>query len=247
VGARKAIRVASAEELSAEYAVIAAADRRALLQELIPGDDDCLVVAACYVDRHSRFRAGFNAQKLVQTPPGFGTGCIVQTADKPALFERTIRLLRAMEFTGVAEVEYKWDARDREYKLIEVNPRPWDQHRLGTACGVDLMYIAYCDLAGLPEPDVQVRFAPRKWIAEDAFLLSALRLLWRRESGLATLFRQARGKRMFAIWSASDPLPFAVYAARLIPELGRLGLRAMRGRTARTPDGRRESAMRAIR
>src|SRR5262249_40271998 len=89
VGGRQAIAVASRDELLAEYAVVARAERRALVQEVIPGDDDCLIVAACYVDRHGTFQAGFNAQKLVQVPPSFGTGCIVQSAERPELFEPT--------------------------------------------------------------------------------------------------------------------------------------------------------------
>jgi len=245
VGGRKAIAVASAEELLAEYAVIAGADPRALIQEAIPGADDCLIVTACYIDRQSRFQAAFNIQKLVQTPPGFGTGCIVQSANRPELLDRTIRLLQAMEFTGVAEVEYKWDARDDEYKLIEVNPRPWDQHRLGAACGVDLMYLAYCDGAGFPQPAVHADLTPRKWVAEDAFILTALRLIWRREPGLGALVRQARGERVCAIWSATDPLPFIGYLASLVAELFRMGLQVIR----RSPAGRapapQKPAMRA--
>jgi predicted ATP-grasp superfamily ATP-dependent carboligase len=247
VGARKAISVSSPEELLREYAVIAAACQTILLQEQVPGADDCLVVAACYMDRKSKFLGGFNAQKLVQTPPGFGTGCIVQSAHRPELFDRTIRLLQTIEFSGIAEVEYKWDATISEYQLIEINPRPWDQHRLGAACGVDLMYLAYCDLAGLPIPKVHARVAQRKWIAEDAFLLTALRIVWRRESGLATLFRQARGSKIYAIWSARDPLPFLAYIARLVPSLIRMGLRAVRERISRVMEGRGKPAMPTVR
>ena len=219
VGARKAIGVDSREELLAEYKTVARADARMLLQESIPGGDDCLIVAACYVNKEASFQAGFNIQKLVQTPPGFGTGCIVQSANRPELFERTIKLLAATKFTGIAEVEYKWDARDNEYKLIEINPRPWDQHRLGAACGVDLIHHAYCDYAGLPRPATLVTVTHRKWIAEDAFLMAALRLIWRREPGLGELLRQARGRKIFAIWSVKDPLPFVAYVATLVPKL----------------------------
>jgi predicted ATP-grasp superfamily ATP-dependent carboligase len=228
VGARKAIGLSSREELMTEYAAVARADRRMLVQECIPGGDDCLIVAACYVDREHTFQAGFNAQKLVQIPAGFGTGCIVQSIRRPELFERTARLLQSMEFTGIAEVEYKWDATDAEYKLIEVNPRPWDQHTIGAASGVDLIHLAYCDHAGLPKPAIENTFEQRKWIAEDAFLMGALRLLWRREPGLRELFRQARGKKVYAIWQASDPLPFLAYLAGLVPTLIRMGLQTLR-------------------
>jgi predicted ATP-grasp superfamily ATP-dependent carboligase len=125
-----------------------------------------------------------------------------------------------MRFTGVAEVEYKWDARSAEYKLIEINARPWDQHRLGAACGADLIYLAYCEHAGLPLPRPQRSSPGSKWIAEDTFFTAALQMAWRRDSRLADLFRHARGKRLLAIWSIRDPLPLIAYVfMRFLPDL----------------------------
>ena len=192
------------------------------------------------------FRAGFNIQKLVQTPPGFGTGCIVQSVDRPELFERTIRLLAAMEFTGIAEVEYKLDARDGEYKLIEVNPRPWDQHRLGAACGVDLIHHAYCDYADLPGPAARATGRHRKWVAEDAFLMAALQLIWRREPGLRGMLRQARGRKIFAIWSPKDPMPFVAYVTSLVPRLIGSALQMIGRIPAAVFSTREKAALRAI-
>lgn len=246
VGSRKAIGVTSRDQLLAEYAGAARADRRVLVQELIPGTDECLVVAACYIDRESKFLGGFNTQKVVQSPPTFGTGCIVRTADRPELFERTMRLLQAMGFQGIAEVEYKWDASDREYKLIEVNPRPWDQHRLGNACGVDLVYLAYRDHAGASIPDMPRQFRPRMWIAEDDFLLSLLRLLWRREPGLGALLRHARGKKQYAIWSAGDPLPFLAYLSALLPNLMGTWFRSKRASPAERSGARQKTPVRVV-
>lgn len=83
VGGRKALAVFSREELLGEYAAIALADRRALLQEMVSGGDDCLVSAACYFDRESKLVAAFTTRKLAQAPDGFGTGFIVQAVDRP--------------------------------------------------------------------------------------------------------------------------------------------------------------------
>lgn len=228
VGGRKAIAISSEQEFLAEYEVIARAESRSLVQELIPGGDECLLIMACYMDRNGEFSAGFNTQKLVQSPEGFGTGCIVQAADRPELLERTIRMLKAMRYTGIAEVEYKWDAAASEYKLIEINPRPWDQHRLGKSCGTDLAYLAYCDHAGLPKPKTASRVSSEKWIAEDAFLMESLRLLRRRDPKLRRLLAKARGKRIYAIWSIRDPLPFLVYMVRMIPSLIGMAFTALR-------------------
>lgn len=224
VGSRKAIGISSPEELLAEYASVGRADHRLLIQEMVPGSDDNLVIAACYLNRDSKFVAGFNTRKLVQIPHGFGTGCVVQAADQPELFQTTARLLETMRFTGIAEVEYKWDAGKQEYQLIEINPRPWDQHRLGPTSGVDLIYLAYCEHAGLPQPVVQPRPSAAKWIAEDVFLFNALQLFWKHDPLFGELLRLARGKRTYAIWSSRDPLPSLAYMTRVfVPYLAGLG------------------------
>ena len=238
VGGRKAIGIGSAADLIAEYNAIARAGRRVLIQEMVPGGDDALLIAGCYLDRESHFIAGFNTQKLVQIPEGFGTGCVVRGTDCPELLDPTIRLLQAIGFSGIAEVEYKRDAVDGTYKLIEINPRPWDQHRLGNACGVDLPYLAYCEHAGLPLPDVKKKPTGHKWIAEDAFLLGLIQSMYRFDGRFLPLLRMARGKRIFAIWSWKDPLPFAGYmTTRFIPEFLRAVLKAVWARVVRRDAG----------
>lgn len=220
VGERKAIEVQSVEHLLAEYATVSRADRRALVQELIPGGDENLAIAACCLDRNSNWIAGFNTRKVVQIPEGFGTGCIVQAAERPELFEPTLRLLQSMGFTGIAEVEYKWNAARSEYQLIEINPRPWDQHRLGSTCGTDLVSLAQAAYSGLPRPAIEKTRSAVKWIAEDAFLFAVLRLAWNRDRKIFALFHLARGKRTYAIWSLRDPLPFTAYMLlNIVPQL----------------------------
>jgi predicted ATP-grasp superfamily ATP-dependent carboligase len=220
VGARKAIGISSRQELLAEYATVAKAGKPVLLQEMIVGGDESLVITACYLDLRGRWVAGFNTQKLVQVPEMFGTGCIVRAASYPELTAPTVRLLESIGFTGIAEVEYKWDAAKKQYALIEINPRPWDQHRLGATCGVDLAYLSYCDHAGLPRPAIDSHVSVYKWIAEDAFVNTAVSLLWRRDSKLRSLLHLARGRRIYAVWCLKDPLPFLANAVfRFIPAL----------------------------
>ena len=214
---------------------------------MVPGGDDCLVIAACYLDRKSNWIAGFNTQKLVQTPEQFGTGCIVQAVDRPELFVATTRLLQQMNFAGIAEVEYKWDAAKGEHRLIEINPRPWDQHRLGNACGVDLIYLAYCEHAELPMPAIRRKAPGQKWIAEDTFIIAALRFLWGRDPKLRSLFRLARGKRIYAIWSVRDPLPSVAYmATRFLPGLFATGVRALSSLLKRMMRGNTETQREAL-
>ena len=234
VGGRKAVLIESEEQLLKEYGAISQADPHALLQQMVPGADDCLRIAAVYCDRESKITLGFNAQKLIQVPAVFGTGCIVQTASLPEVSELAARFLREIGFTGLAEVEFKWDVTSNKHKLIECNPRPWDQHSLGKACGVDLVYAAYCDLAGLTATRQSRKVGTYKWIAEDAFIRNVGRLAWHRDPDLALLLRSARGKRQYAIWCWSDPAPFlsfmfAEFFPRLALDSVKFALRRLRG------------------
>ena len=136
----------------------------------------------------------------------------------------SVRLLKSIRFTGIAEVEYKWDAAHEEFRLIEVNPRPWDQHRLGRATGNDLIYLAYCEHA---EREMPVSRAPDataahsvKWVAEDSLWFAVLRIFRRRDPRLRSLRKLLAGKRIYALWSPQDPLPFLVFVIRqAVPQL----------------------------
>jgi predicted ATP-grasp superfamily ATP-dependent carboligase len=226
IGGRKAIAVYTQSELFSEYERIVHADPHVLLQEMVPGGDDQLFVAACYINKDSKVLASFTAQKLLQCPPTCGTGCIVQTVQRPDVAELAIRYLQALRYTGIAEVEVKWDQTTGEFKLIEVNPRPWDQHSLGLASGTDLMYMAYCEHAGLPVPVAHRIAGEHKWVAEDAFLLAAGHAVLAGDGGgLRSLFRLAAGKRVYGIWSWDDKRPFFAYMFSFLPRAALLGIR----------------------
>lgn len=224
VGARKAIHLRSAVELKREYEQVAYADGRVLIQEMVPGGNENLLIAACYVNRERNLVASFTAQKLAQVPEQFGTGCVLRSVDRPELIAPTARLLETIKFSGIAEVEFKWNPSSQEFQLIEINPRPWDQHRLGHACGVDLIHLAYCDLSGGSLPAIQEQKAEYKWVAEDVMLMESIRSLWSKDGKIRSLWRLGKGKRVYAIWSASDPLPFLAYVPRhCVGEVARAG------------------------
>ena len=222
VGERKAIGIESEQQLRQEYARIVDREPRALIQEMIPGDDDALVAIGCYVDRRGAWAGGFALRKLIQSPSGFGTGCVLQAVEHPELIEKTKRLLAGIGFGGIAEVEYKRHALTGEYLLIEINPRPWDQFTLGVPCGVDVSYLAYCDFAGLPMPNLPVqqkRDDRQKWVAEDTFLITLVRLLAHGDPLVRRLPAALAGKRNYAIWSWRDPAPFLLYLVSGVPAL----------------------------
>lgn len=209
VNRRKAVRVSSAADLVDFFRSVEPHGPDLLIQEWIPGPDDQCFVLGAYRSPGGEWLGWFTARKLLQFPPEFGLGCVVRLAPSPEAAAQGMRLLESLSFWGTAEVEFKRDSESGEYRLIEVNPRHWDQHALGLACGVNLAWIAFRDLTGTHglQP-VAPGDGDGYWVS-GAGLLRSLRSDLRagrfRPRTLAGLLR--RGTR-YAIWDAADPGPF---------------------------------------
>ena len=148
---RQAFRCETPDDVARAYAD--AEPFAPMVQELIPGGDDELFTVGSYIAADGTVLGTFCGRKLRQTPPGVGTCRVGEARWVPEVVEAAFRLLRAIGFHGVSQVEFKRDPRDGRYKLMEINPRLWQWHGLAAALGVDFPRIAYLDLAGRrPEP-----------------------------------------------------------------------------------------------
>lgn len=208
VGARKGWRVANHRECRAAYETIADVAPAAVIQEWIDGPaDDCPVVGAALGVGGVALGA-FTARKRVQYPPGVGLGCLVETTSDDDLCQRTLAFLRAIGFTGVCEVEYKLDRRTGAPRLIEINPRHWDQHGLGARVGVDLPWLFYRDLIGQP-PGAFARGAGRAvWLRGSGLTGAAKHAVKTGDPGmLGALWRCLGRRRCYAFWASDDRRP----------------------------------------
>lgn len=159
------------------------------------------------------------ARRRRQHPMDFGHALTyVELVDIPELKHIAETFLKAIDYHGIAEVECMQDPQTGAYKLIEVNPRFWGWHSLAIAAGADLPYLLYQDmigeLSGLPDRCVR----ELKWVRLLTDLptigreLMAGRMSWRD-------YRQSmQGRKVFAVWSRRDPLPFLAEVA-MIPYL----------------------------
>jgi predicted ATP-grasp superfamily ATP-dependent carboligase len=59
----------------------------------------------------------------------------VELTPDPGIIEPAAELLRDLGYWGIADVEFKRDPRDGEFKLLDINPRVWLWHRLGADNG----------------------------------------------------------------------------------------------------------------
>jgi D-aspartate ligase len=158
---RQAFRCETLDEV--EDAYTRAAEFAPMVQELVPGGDETLYTVGSYLKRDGTALGIFSGRKLRQTPPGIGTCRVGEAVWKQEAVDAALRLLRAFDYFGLSQVEFKRDARDGSFKLMEINPRLWQWHSLATACGVDLPRIAYADLTGEPPPAATMDGFGKRW------------------------------------------------------------------------------------
>lgn len=120
-----------------------------IFQEYINGMSDSMYTVGIYADKHSEILGLFTGHKVRGYPADSGD-CIVGECMKVPeyVIENTIKIVKDLRYSGIAEFEYKKDVVTGEFKLIEVNPRSWSWIGITPACNVSLPFIAYNDLCG---------------------------------------------------------------------------------------------------
>jgi len=86
-------------------------------------------------------RAIFAHKRLHEYPKTGGPSTMAKSVYDPKLNKLGIKLLKALNWHGVAMVEFKKDEIDGEFKLIEVNPKFWGSLDLSIVSGVDFPYL----------------------------------------------------------------------------------------------------------
>jgi predicted ATP-grasp superfamily ATP-dependent carboligase len=179
---------------------------RILVQELIPGGGEHQFSFAALCVRGEP-RASVVARRARQWPTDFGaSSSFVETLELPEIEEPARRLLRALEFEGLAEIEFKRDPRDGRLKLLEINARVWGWHSIGRAAGVDFPYLLWQHVRGAPVPQLRGRSGVR-WVRALTDVPAALVELRAGRLSVREYARGLIGRTEFANLCWDDPLP----------------------------------------
>ncbi len=87
--------------------------------------------------------ASFTHQRLREKTATGGTSTLRQSISNPLLEKYAHQLLDALQWHGLAMVEFKFDAETGQGWFIEVNPRLWGSIHLAVASGVDFPALLY--------------------------------------------------------------------------------------------------------
>jgi predicted ATP-grasp superfamily ATP-dependent carboligase len=177
-----------------------------MVQELIPGGGEAqFSFAALCADGVPL--ASLVARRTRQYPVDFGhSSSFVETVEEPSIEEPARRLLAALAYTGLVEIEFKHDRRTGVHKLLDINPRVWTWHTLGGRSGVDFPYLAWRLAQREAVPNVRGR-AGARWVRLATDIPAAVGEIRRRRLSLRDYARSLSGPLEPALFAWDDPLP----------------------------------------
>lgn len=138
-----------------------------LVQEFVDGH----IVDACTICNKGKVKAILTQLRVKTLPPEGGYGVMNRTVSIPEVRDMAEHLLTGLRWHGVAQIEFKYDTKSGQYKLMEFNPKFWGTLGLAVAAGIDFPYLAFRIAAG-EEVEERYSFAENcvfRWVIPNEF------------------------------------------------------------------------------
>jgi D-aspartate ligase len=177
-----------------------------IVQEMIPGNGSAQFSYAAVCDRGVPV-ASLVAKRARQYPIDFGfTSTLVTSIEQPELEDIACRFLRAIEYTGMVELEFKYDVRDACFKILDFNARTWAWQSLGRLAGVDFAHVMWQLAMGEHTERTRGR-AGVSWVHFSRDLVAAWQEMRAGTLSFRDYLRSLQMPLEFAVFAKDDPLP----------------------------------------
>lgn len=111
-----------------------------IVQDLIPGADDGMRVLTAYCDSTAKVKMVCLGHVLLEehTPRALGNHAAILTEYNRPLMDKLAVFLEDIGYTGFANFDIKYDPRDGEYKVFEINLRQGRSNYYVTGAGLNI-------------------------------------------------------------------------------------------------------------
>lgn len=126
---------------------------KVMAQEYVPGTSADHYFVDGFRDRTGQLAGLFARRRLRIYPPDFGNSSYCESiplAQVKGAVASITAILSKLAYRGIFSAEFKRDARNGEFKILEVNTRAWWYVEFAARCGVNVCRMAYEDALGLP-------------------------------------------------------------------------------------------------
>jgi predicted ATP-grasp superfamily ATP-dependent carboligase len=190
-----------------------------MLQEYVPGRDEDVWMFNGYFNQDSECLVGFTGRKIRQWPVYQGVTSLGICQRNEIVEKMTKEFMKAIRYRGILDIGYRYDARDNQYKVLDINPRIGATFRLFVDDnGMDVARALYLDMTGQP---ITAGAVPngRKWLVEDYDLASSFLYWLDGNLSLKQWIGSYHCVRETAFFALDDPLPLIERFGRDIGQL----------------------------
>ena len=228
--ASKGFVVTTREELKRTFEMVFRRGASGLVQELIPGPDTNHYKSSCYLSRKGEILLAFGLQKIRQQPVGFGFGCLVQSIDYPQMLTLGKNLFTRIGYRGVGSAEFKLDLRDNKLKLIELNPRYWQQNALAEQCGMNFPLMDYRELTNCEPKAILGYRLGIKWVNIYSDIESFREYRQRGQLSFSQWLVSLKGETLLSDLAGDDILPGLreIFLENILRRSGRYAMKLLK-------------------
>ena len=213
VGFRK---IGSRDELLKYYPEYVRQYGPMLVEEYIP-QTGTQYTCDVYVGRDGEVKSAVVYDKPRWYPVGGGASCCNRTIDRPDLISSCARLLKALGWTGYADLDLIEDPRDGSVRIMEINPRIAATAKIAFLAGIDAARQILEDALEMPVtvyPDYKKNVVTRRLLVDCAWFLKSPRRFRTKPSWFNPFFHGQ-------VFSWDDPLPSLAYLLKPVLRLFR--------------------------
>lgn len=165
---KKVFKCDTREELNSVLALIyeAGYEDSIIIQDFIPGDDTFMRVLTNYSDRKGKVKMMCLGHVLLEehTPHGIGNHAVIITEREASIEKNFKKLLEDIGYIGFSNFDIKYDQRDNEYKVFEINTRQGRSNYYVTGSGENIAKLVVDDLVNEIELDFRLVDNEHLWM-----------------------------------------------------------------------------------
>lgn len=144
-----------------------------IVQDYIPGDHSTMAVLNAYVDSKGKVKMMCFGKCLLDEslPEGIGNYNALVTQDNPEIYEMCKKFLEDINYRGFANFDFKYDIRDKKYKVFEINIRQGRSSFYMTTGGCNFVTFLVDDLIYKEDKPIYYHKNEKLWLYVDPLVL----------------------------------------------------------------------------
>jgi len=187
-----------------------------LVQRFIAGGDDLIYSFHAFLDQNSAPLGSFVGKKIRTYPAVSGESTYLRLVKNEALRDLATALLKKIKFVGPVKLDFKQDAVDQKYYLLEINARYNLWHYLGASAGVNLPLNAYRYYTQSAAPAAADYRTDIRWLHFRQDVSAFFEYRRRGELSLGGWINSLLCKKVYDKFAWHDPLPAFIAASGFI-------------------------------